>query len=179
MISIIGTSSTSLLKKGDVVRVVLGKAYSWLNDDKFAEVARDFWSQIDFNGKAYTISPNPAILDGKPVVIDIRISVGVYVSILVAELETISGFYADVVSLELLKPEAAKVSAGEEGAKAREGVKADAAEAADDGSFAGKIASMLKVGKTLVTVGLIGAAIVAVIVYAPQIKAVARKAGVK
>lgn len=178
-VRLVGVSSTQLLKRGDVLRVTLGKAYSLLNNDAFSTRVADFWGRVASIGKGYTISPNPAIIDGKPAVMDIRISVPVYMAEYSVALETLSGFQTDVVEIELLKPEVAKVAASDEGAKQREEVKQDAAEKAADGSFAGGIASLLGVAKSIVTVALVGGVIVALIVYAPQLKAIAKKAGVK
>ncbi len=174
-----GVSSTQLLERGAVIRVTLGKAYALLNNDFFSDRVSEFWSAIDGSGFCYTISPNPSIMDGKPAVIDCRVSKGIYMAEATTKLETLSGFYSDVVEIELLKPEVAKKSASNEGAAAREEVKKEAAEKADDGSFAGMLAHTLGVAKTIVTVGLIGGAIIALIVYAPQLKAVAKKVGVK
>jgi hypothetical protein len=174
-----GVSSTALVVKGSVLRITLGKAYSLLNDDFFADKVSEFWHGLDLGGKAYTISPNPHIVDGKPAIIDARISTSTYMSELAVALETLSGFYTDVVEIELLKPEDAKQSASNKGAEQREEVKKEAAEKADDGSFAGMLASVFGVAKTVVTVALVGGVIVALIVYAPQLKAVAKRAGVK
>ena len=176
---LVNVSSTQLLKKGDVIRLTLGKAYSVLDNKFFSERVSEFWGKVASIGKGYTISPNPAIIDGKPAVMDIRISVPVYVAEYSVALETLSGFYTDVEAIELLKPEDAKQSAGDAGAKQREEVKKVEADRADDGSFAGMVAKLVGVTKTVAIFALIGIALWALIVYAPQVKAVAKRVGAK
>jgi hypothetical protein len=174
-LQLIGTSSTELLKHNDVLRLTFSKSYSWLNDDFFSGKTKEIWSQIDLTGKLYTISPNPAIIDGKPAVIDVRISKDSRVNEISNSLSTIAGYYVTLSKLEKLKPEQAKVAASNVGAEQRETAKDQQAKADADNSLTGQIGKALNLAKKTVIIGLVIVVVVAVIVYAPQLKAVARR----
>lgn len=175
-LKLVNVATTERLSTGTVLRVTVGKAYGALNDSYYAAQLGVLYGAIPAQKHGFPISPNPSgVRDGKPAVIDVRLTSPIVLADFAAIISSLGAFYIHLQQIERLTDAKARTAGGRDGAIEREVTKEKQAVENADHSISGQISKALGVAKHIVIGAAVVAAVVALLVYGPQLSANFRK----
>ena len=156
-----GVSASSVIPAGSTVRLVFGETHSFTQDAVFVPKFNDVVYQLPFKAGLFTISQSGALPGTTTATVDARTHADRTAAQTGAAVETLTGYFVELRSLELLSPAKAAEATKPAGALARDDAAAKAAEqAAADNPLTKFYHGLADTGRKVFVVALIVAFLV-------------------